>query len=41
MILTAIAAMGSNRIIGRDGDLPWHIPEDMRFFRQTTKGSCI
>lgn len=41
MILTAIAAMGSNRIIGRDGDLPWHIPEDMRFFRQTTKGRVM
>lgn len=41
MILTAIAAMGSNRVIGRDGDLPWHLPEDMRFFRQTTKGRIM
>ena len=29
------------RVIGRDGDLPWHIPEDLRFFKQTTMGHAM
>jgi dihydrofolate reductase len=33
-----IAAMASNRIIGRDNKLPWHIPEELRLFKQTTMG---
>ena len=32
----AIAAMASNRIIGNHGQLPWHIPEELQWFRQTT-----
>jgi dihydrofolate reductase len=34
--LIAIAAMASNRVIGRDGKLPWHLPEDLKFFKKTT-----
>lgn len=41
MILSAIAAMASNRTIGVDGDLPWSIPEDMRFFRTFTAGHVL
>jgi dihydrofolate reductase len=41
MIISAIAAMSSNRVIGRDGDLPWHLPRDMRFFKETTMGHHI
>jgi dihydrofolate reductase len=41
MILSAIAAMALNRIIGIDGDLPWRIPEDMRFFRKMTTGKVM
>lgn len=41
MILSAIAAMASNRTIGVDGDLPWSIPEDMRFFRKFTSGHVL
>ena len=37
----AIAAMASNRIIGKDGALPWHLPEDLKFFRKTTTGHVI
>lgn len=41
MILTAIAAMASNRVIGVDNDLPWNLPEDLRFFRDTTKAAIM
>ena len=37
----AIAAMASNRVIGKDGALPWHLPEDLKFFRKTTTGHPI
>ena len=37
----AIAAMSANRVIGRDGALPWRLPEDMKFFRTQTTGHPI
>ncbi|MGH6889665.1 MAG: dihydrofolate reductase [Rhizomicrobium sp.] len=37
-----VAAMASNRVIGANGQIPWHIPEDMQRFRQLTMGKpCI
>lgn len=39
--LIAIAAMASNRVIGRDGKLPWHLPDDLKFFKQTTLGHPV
>lgn len=39
--LTAIVAMTSDRVIGRNGDLPWHLPEDLKFFKHTTSGHPI
>jgi dihydrofolate reductase len=38
MILALIAAHDDNLVIGKDGDLPWHIPEDLRYFMRKTKG---
>jgi dihydrofolate reductase len=33
--------MSSNRVIGKDGGLPWKIPEDSRFFRDKTMGHIM
>ncbi|MEZ5560074.1 MAG: dihydrofolate reductase [Pseudomonadales bacterium] len=33
--------MSRNRVIGRDNDLPWHLPKDMRFFMVTTRGHPV
>jgi dihydrofolate reductase len=41
MILSAIAAMAKNRVIGKDGDLPWRIPEDFKFFKDKTSGHIM
>ena len=37
----AIAAMADNRIIGNQGDIPWHLPEDFKWFKQTTMGQIL
>ena len=39
MIISAIAAMSKNRVIGKDNGLPWHIPEDLKYFREKTNFS--
>ena len=41
MRLHAVAAMTENRVIGRDGTMPWHAPEDLKFFKQLTTGHPI
>jgi dihydrofolate reductase len=41
MEISAIAALSRNRVIGRDNDLPWKLPDDMRFFMETTKGHHV
>ena len=33
--------MARNGVIGKDNGLLWHLPEDMRFFRQTTLGRPV
>jgi dihydrofolate reductase len=37
----AVAAMAKNRVIGLDGKMPWHFPEDLKFFKQLTQGHPI
>ncbi len=39
--LIAIVAMTARRVIGREGDLPWHLPEDLAFFKKTTSGHAV
>lgn len=41
MILTHIVAASKNRVIGDAGKLPWHIPEDLKFFREKTKNHIM
>lgn len=41
MILSHIAAISKNKVIGLDGVLPWDLPEDMKFFREKTSGHII
>jgi dihydrofolate reductase len=39
--VAVIVAHAENRVIGRDGQLPWHLPEDLRRFRRLTTGHAI
>ncbi len=38
MTLTVVAAVAANGVIGRDNDMPWHLPEDLRRFKALTMG---
>ncbi len=38
---TAIAAMSENRVIGRGLEIPWRLPEDFKWFKQTTLGHVL
>ena len=41
MIVSMIAAVAQNGIIGKDNDLVWNLPDDMKYFMQTTSGHPI
>ena len=37
----AIAAMAENRVIGNQNTIPWHLPEDFKWFKKTTMGHTL
>jgi dihydrofolate reductase len=39
--LSLIVAMSRNRVIGIDGKMPWHLPDDLKHFRKLTWGKPI
>lgn len=41
MEVALIVAIASNRVIGKDNDLVWHLPDDMNYFKETTKGHHV
>ncbi|MFC3053396.1 type 3 dihydrofolate reductase [Kordiimonas pumila] len=41
MTLSIIVAMAKNRVIGAGNSLPWHLPADLKYFKQTTLGKSI
>lgn len=41
MLISAIVAMSENRVIGKDNELPWHLPTDLQHFKEITMGKPI
>lgn len=41
MLISLIVAISENRVIGKDNKLPWHLPDDLRFFKETTTNHPI
>lgn len=39
--ISLIAAMAENRVIGREGKLPWHLPDEMKHFIRLTTGHTV
>ena len=40
-ILSLIYAVSSNGVIGKEGGLPWHYPEDLKYFKRITNGHTV
>lgn len=40
-MIASIFAMSENRVIGKDNQLPWHLPADLKYFKATTMGYPI
>jgi dihydrofolate reductase len=41
MIVSLVAAVAKNYVIGKNNGLPWRLPDDMKFFMETTKGHYV
>lgn len=41
MIISAIVAVAKNNIIGKDNDIPWYLPADLKYFKKQTLGHHI
>ena len=40
-MISLIVAMSSNRVIGKENQLPWHLPEDLKRFRSITNNNVV
>jgi dihydrofolate reductase len=40
-MISLIVAMSRNRVIGKQGELPWHLPEDLQHFKKITEGHTV
>jgi dihydrofolate reductase len=40
-VIALVAAVSRNRVIGRDGELPWHLPGDLAHFKALTSGATV
>lgn len=41
MRISLIVALADNRVIGRDNRMPWHLPDDLKYFKRMTMGKPI
>lgn len=41
MKISLVAAMANNRVIGKDNNMPWHIPSELKYFKKITLGKPI
>lgn len=41
MIISAIVATANNQVIGKDNDIPWYLPADLKYFKKVTSGHHI
>ena len=41
MIISIIVAIGKNQVIGKNNQLIWHLPKDMKFFMDTTMDTVV
>jgi dihydrofolate reductase len=41
MTISLIVAMTNDRVIGKNNTMPWHLPDDLRYFKATTLGKTI
>src|SRR6186713_2189985 len=39
--MKAVVAMARNRVIGNGGQIPWHLPEDFKWFKELTTGGIV
>jgi len=40
-MISLIVAIAKNNVIGKNNDLPWHYPEDLKHFKETTSGKTV
>lgn len=41
MTISIIVAVAENNVIGKNNSLPWHLPADMKYFKEKTMGHCV